>query len=260
MNTQKDSRLHLAELILTKASMNLRSEASRTYLSYSWWLLEPLLLMGIYFIVFEKILNRGGDNFVAFLLIGIIHWLWFSKTISNATMSIVQGRGLIAQIDIPKIFFPLVIVVQDFLKVIIALALLVVLLLLNGIYPNITWIAWIPVLLCQLLLVSSLAIIAAIVVPFMPDLRILITTALQMLMFLSGVFYSHEIIPTNFQTLFFLNPVAKLLYFYREILMYQQWPNWMELGLFFLFIATLFSIVILISSRLDHTLSRLVLG
>ena len=240
--------------------MNLRSEASRTYLSYSWWLLEPLLLMGIYFIVFEKILNSGGDNFIAFLLIGIIHWLWFSKTISNAAMSIVQGRGLIAQIDIPKIFFPLVIVVQDFLKLIIALVLLVVLLLLNGIYPSITWVAWIPVLLCQLLLVSSLAIMASIIVPFVPDLRILITTGLQMLMFISGVFYSHEVIPIKFQELFFLNPVAKLLYFYREILMYQHWPNWMELGLLFLFIATFLSIVIFISSRIDHTLSRLVLG
>ena len=41
------------QLVRVKIWFNLRSEASQSYLSYAWWILEPLLLVGVFFIVFD---------------------------------------------------------------------------------------------------------------------------------------------------------------------------------------------------------------
>ena len=72
-NTAKQHSAHansgrLLELIWTKAVFNLRSEVHRNYLSYGWWVLEPLLHMGIYYLVFGLLLQRGDANYSTFLL------------------------------------------------------------------------------------------------------------------------------------------------------------------------------------------------
>ena len=104
------------QLVIIKVRFNLRSEATQSYLSYAWWILEPLLQMGVYYIVFDILLRRGGEDFVPFLLCGIVPWLWFSRSVNNSSRSIVQGKGLISQTYLPKPFFPLVIIGQDLVK------------------------------------------------------------------------------------------------------------------------------------------------
>ena len=53
---------HLLELVWTKTLFNLRSEVHRNYLSYAWWLMEPLLHMTVYYVVFGILLKRGGPG------------------------------------------------------------------------------------------------------------------------------------------------------------------------------------------------------
>ena len=89
------------QLVRVKIWFNLRSEASQSYLSYAWWILEPLLLVGVFFIVFDILLHRGTKDFVAFLVCGIIPWLWFYKSILQSTNSIPGGKGLISQTALP---------------------------------------------------------------------------------------------------------------------------------------------------------------
>ena len=63
---------HYRHLIIYKVAANLRSEASRNYLSYLWWVFEPLMQMMVYYFVFGLMLLQGTDNFVAFLLTGLM--------------------------------------------------------------------------------------------------------------------------------------------------------------------------------------------
>ena len=110
------SKTHLVEVFFTKLVLNLKSEASKTYLSYVWWLLEPALMVGVFYLVFAVFLARGTPDFMIFLVCGKIPFLWFSKSISNASKSITSGRGLINQTSIPMPFFPMLVVFQDAFK------------------------------------------------------------------------------------------------------------------------------------------------
>ncbi len=126
-------------LILYKAWADLRSEARKFYLSYLWWILEPLFEMFIYYLVFAVLLNRGTPNFVQFLLIGLVAWEWFGTTVMHCGGSILGAKGLIQQASIPKFVFPTAAAVNDTFKAAIAMIMVEIFLLSSGFFPNIAY-------------------------------------------------------------------------------------------------------------------------
>lgn len=249
----------ILELAWVKASLNLRSEASVNYLSYAWWIIEPLLHMVVYYIVFSFLLARGNENYVIFLLTGLIPWLWFSKTVTHAMGSILNGRNLINQLHIVKIFFPLTCVMQNTVKQGIVFLLLFAFIWLYGIKPSLVWLYVIPVIFVQFLLIFASSMLASIIVPFIRDMSFVIPTVLQFLMFCSGIFFSYHDIPQSIQSVFFINPMAIILASFRDVLIEGLAPN---LGL--LSYVLLLSLVLLAFSfrlfyKLEYILPRVVL-
>jgi lipopolysaccharide transport system permease protein len=248
------------QLVVYKVRFNLRSEAAQSYLSYAWWLLEPLLELGIYYIVFAIFLKRGGDDFALFLICGIVPFTWFKKSVNNSGRSIVQGKGLISQTYLPKPFFPLVVVGQDLVKQTFVFLLMFSLLIYFGHYPDLNWLWLIPIVLTQLLLIIAACLVVSFVVPFARDLQFLISTGLMMLLFGSGVFYSYkDVLLQEHRQIFLLNPIANLLVSYRKVLLEDTEPL-----IFALFVIAVISVLVillmqLLMKRYDNTLTRLAL-
>jgi len=220
----------LTELVWTKAIFNLRSETQRNYLSYLWWILEPLLYMVVYFLVFGVLLQRGGEGFITFLLTGLIPWTWFSKAVSSSSNSIIAGQGLMLQVGIPSIVFPLVSLLQASLKQIPVFLVLFAFVWLQGYPPDVHWLALFPVVLIQVMLTIMFGCLLAALVPFVRDVSHLVPTGLMFVMFLSGIFYSYERIPAQWQNIFLMNPIAFILKCYREIFIDGIYPDFVTLG------------------------------
>jgi lipopolysaccharide transport system permease protein len=225
------SKAHLLEVFFTKLVLNLKSESSRTYLSYAWWLLEPALMVTVFYFVFAVFLTRGTPNFVVFLVCGKIPFLWFSKSIINSSNSIIAGRGLINQVSIPKPFFPMLVVFQDAFKQIVVFAFMFTFIIIYGLDVSWVWLSVIFVILTQLLLICAVSLLVAAITPFLPDFRYLISTVMMALLFGSGIFYSYKVmILPEHQQLFLMNPVANLINNYRLVLMDNTLPDWTALG------------------------------
>ncbi|MDT8894596.1 ABC transporter permease [Halomonas sp. I1] len=218
------------DLVWTKARLNLKSEASQNHLRYLWWILDPLLYMTVFYVVFGLLMERGGPGFIAYLLTGLVPFQWFAKTVQHTSNSIVGGKGLMHKVRISPLFFPLVGIVQNTGKQLLVFAMLAIFLILYGLPPTIHWLAFIPVVLVQLLLMAVVSCLLAMIVPFVRDLTNLIPTGIQFLLFTSGIFYNIERIPEEWRSLFFLNPMANILYQYRLVLVENQWPDWSGLG------------------------------
>lgn len=246
-------------LVWAKASLNLRSEASVNYLSYAWWIIEPLLHMAVYYVVFSFLLARGDENYVAFLLTGLIPFLWFTKTINHAMGSILQGKHLMNQLYVPKLFFPLTCIVQNTIKQSVIFVILLIFLWAYGISPNILWLYILPIIFIQLLFITGCSLLAALVVPFVRDMLFVIPTAIQFLMFCSGIFFSHHDIPVSAQGIFFLNPMAVLLSAFRDVLIDGITPNFNLLGYVFGFSCLLISLATWLYRKLEYILPRVVL-
>lgn len=247
-------------LWLTKIKMNIKAEAKTSQLSYVWWVLEPALHIAIYYIVFGIFLNAKSDNFFAFLLCGKIPYLWFSRTTSNASNSIVAGRGLMNQISIPKWFFPAVVIGQDLPKTFFVFILMLGILITQGIYPNFTWLAIFPIAIMQLTVIAAFAMLFAALVPFLPDLKYIIGTFLIFIMFASGVFYDIEqIVLPEHQKLFLLNPMANIIHAYRTAIMYGKWPDWTNMAYTTVFWGLFLLLVLKFIKTVDSKYPRLAL-
>lgn len=246
------------ELILYKALAGLRGEAARYYLSFLWWLIEPILFMMIFFVVFGLLLQTGTEDFVPFLLIGLVSWQWFSNTIRHSMTSIMEGGRLMTHVHLPKVFFPAVTIVMDTVKFLFVLAILFLFLWWYGYPVTLVYIAFPLVLLVQLVLMASLALLAAAVVPFLPDVRFALDALLQLMFFLSGIFFAGSTLPEEYQGHFYLNPMAGLIEAHRDVLMYGSWPDFGYLAWVAGVSVLMLMVAVRILLRLDFIYPRIV--
>lgn len=217
------------DLILYKTFADLRAESAKTYIGVLWWIIDPIIFMLIFYFVFDVLMKRGVPDFVPFLLIGLAAWRWFQGTLVNGSNAILAGRGLFRQVYIPKVVFPLVVIFTDMFKFSVVLAVLLIFLWVYGFPITIFYLAFPFVLLVQFILITGATFFLSGIVPFFPDLKIMVNHVLQLLFFVSGIIFSIDIIPEQYKIYFYINPIANIIQAYRDVLMYQRWPEWIPL-------------------------------
>lgn len=247
------------DLLLYKVGANLRTEVARYYLNNLWWVINPILQMGVYYLVFGIMLNRGTENYASFLMIGVITWGWFSQSVNNGSNSIMANAGLISQVHITKVFFPLEVCCQDSFKELIATGVLLVFLFFAPPPVTITWIMLPVIMLIQFIFIVAVTTLCAAIVPFVPDLRFIIGTGLMLAMFISGVFYdiNTNLLPQHKQLLVLFDPMAGLIAEYRNILMYAKWPDFGYLAYVLVFSLVLLAASFFVVFKFDHIYPRI---
>lgn len=240
------------ELIIYKVYADLRAETQRTYLGFMWWILEPIMFMAVFYMVFGVLLGSKTEDFVAYLLIGLTSWQWLKSCLSHGAQTILTGHILMKQVHLPKLIFPIILVLTDTVKFVFVFVLLLLFLWLSGYYPNTHYIALPLVLLVQLLFTLGFTLLLAAIVPFLPDLRFVIENVLQAVFFVSGIVFSTEIIPPDYLELFYLNPVAALVKAYRDILLHGQYPDAFSLSFIFIISIAAIALSILIIKRFEY--------
>jgi lipopolysaccharide transport system permease protein len=249
---------HYIQLILYKAWADLRSEARRYYISYLWWVIEPILEMLVYFVVFGVLQKNKAPHFIPFLLIGVICWKWFSTTVRHAGNSILNSRSLIQQVNLPKAVFPLTVVCTDTFKFLIVFLIVIFYLWISGFPIGAAYLALPLLLITQLTLIVALGLFFAAIVPFIPDMDILLENSLRIVFFLSGIFFDPRKLSVERQSIFFLNPMAFLINEFRNVMMEGQFHHYKQLLI--ILMASLLGILIAnrIISRFDKIYPRVV--
>jgi len=218
-------------LIHVMARMALRADAARFFLGYIWWVLEPLLWVGVLYVVFKKVLVSGQPDFLIFLATGKMIFLWFSKSITQASNSIINSKGLIANINIPKTLFPMAIVHEGLYRQVAVFAMLFVFVIASGYPVTVTWLYLVPLLLVSYLIILAGSFIGACLVCMVRDFSQLITLGMMFLMFVSGVFWNVRTLsdPHKIDLLLAWNPLAFMLDAYRQVLMHDTPPALLHL-------------------------------
>ena len=238
------------DIVWLRASAELHRDVTRTYLGILWWVIEPLLYMTAFYLIFALGIRggEGGGGFVGFLLAGLVVWKWFSTTVIQGAGSLLANRGLMQQVYLPKFLLPLIPVTSNTLKFLLVLVLLLVYVWIFQRPPGWDWLALVPVLLAALVLVTGCTLFSAALVPFAEDLRMLINNGMLLLMFLSGVFFNVAEFPEGVRGWFYLNPLVGLLEAVRAVLLSPGLPDWWRVAYAALFGGTLglFGIVVLV--------------
>ena len=209
----------LADLVLYRSLSELRAEAKRSYAGLVWWIIRPLLSLAVYGLVFGVVFKSREAHFVVFLFSGIIAWEWFSSAVLRSANSIIANRPLMQLVRVDPALFPLSICLVDGVKFLLGLAILLLLLPSQGIVPCWTWLLIPLIVLGELVLCAGLGMLFAALVPFCPDLALVLQTVFQLLMFLSGVFYRVETLPAIMGRVLAFNPMAMAISQFRAILL-----------------------------------------
>ncbi len=219
--------LHHIDLVFYKTYADLRAETERTYLGFVWWVIDPIIHMAVLYLVFGVLLGLRTDDFVAFLFVGVTIWQWFANCINQGSQTILANRGLMRQVLLPKALFPLVLVLSNTVKFLFVFGLLLAFLWITGYRPTVHYAA-LPMLLgVQLLFIIAGTLLLSAIVPFIPDLRFVISNVLQAAFFLSGVMVDITALPSAAPYLgwYYLNPMVNFIESYRRVLLHNQWPD-----------------------------------
>ncbi len=222
---------HYTNLVLHKAWADFRAEAERTYLGVIWWVLDPLINLAVYYLVFGVIFDRGTPDFVPFLITGLVAWRFFEATVVRASNSILQNVAMVRQVAFRKVVFPLIAVATCLLEYLFSLALLLVILLLYGYTPSAAWLAFPLLLMLEVVMVLAFSLPLAALVPFVPDMAKLVTQALRIMFYMSGIFFNVDTLGPRARMILGLNPMVHLVKEMRAVLMHHQWPELSVLGL-----------------------------
>jgi lipopolysaccharide transport system permease protein len=251
------SRRYYFDFVRLSIVAEFSRDVARNRLGFAWWILEPGLMLAVFYVVFGLVLERGGPGFIYDLLVGVTLWTWFSNTVQRCTTSIQGASQLMQQIYFPKLLLPLVTIASEGLKsAILVVLLLCILAMTNGF--SLSW-TWLPLLLLlQLLFAGACGIIAALLLPFMNDVKYLVTLVLRLGMFTSGVFFRiDEAVPPEYRDWLMLNPLATLIAEARRSLVAGDTPqlDWLAYCLVVSLGLGLLGVVLL--ARFDKTYPRL---
>ena len=216
-------------IIVFKTKAELKAERQRTYLGYIWWILEPLMYLAIFYVVFANIRQVKTENFVQFLLIGLILWQWFKSSISQSASVIIYQINLLRQVRIPAWLFPVIKVSANTFKFTIVFVVLILFLWVTGFIPSLNYLYMLEIILLQFLLINGVVLCLASVVPFIPDIRVIVDNLLLGLFFVTGIFFPITLIPEPIQSYLSLNPMVRIIQNARTVLIQQQPPDQMDM-------------------------------
>lgn len=202
----------------------LKAQNMDTVMGGLWHLLNPLLLVGVYYIMFGLILQRaleGTENYVTFLTIGIFVFFYSRKSIQAGAKSIVSNLTLIRSIRFPRAILPLAAVLGETVALGPAIAAMLAVVLLTGYWPQSGWLLIIPLFALQALFNFGAAMIVARVTDHFHDTQQFLGYALQMWFYLSGVLYPVETLITDpgIRALFLANPAYLFVTLMRDAVM-----------------------------------------
>ena len=220
----------LLELVVFKTYAELKAEAARFYASFLLWVIEPVIYMGAFYVVFELVFKRGGPGFVPFLLCGLVVWKWFASTVVQGANAILASMTLIQRVYVEKFIFPGTFLLTNTVRFLFVFVLLVIFIVVYGHSPTMAWVCIPVILLTQFLFNAACSGLLAAVVPFFPDLKVLLEKALMLGFFVSGIFFDITRIPEPYRGYFMMNPMAILIEQYRNVMLQGMWVNWKAMG------------------------------
>lgn len=204
---------------------DLRVRYRGSVLGFAWTILNPLLFMAIYTLVFSVYLRVQVEHYPLFLLTGLIPWTWLSGSLVQATTSILDGRFYIGKTLFPTEALVIVPVLSNAVNFLLSLPILFALALVLGVHWGVALAALPLLILIELILITGLCFLAATLNVFYRDLQQLVGYFLMALFYLSPIFYMRSMVPQKYHAIIVWNPIAALITAYQDVFYSNRFPR-----------------------------------
>lgn len=249
------------ELIWKLAKNDFKKRYAGSYLGFVWALIQPVVTVVMYWIVFDVIFNTRSEMvasgvevpYVLFLTTGLVPWFYFSEMITNGTNALLEYSYLVKKVVFNISILPIIkLVAATFIHIFFVVVLLIVSSV-YGYFPTINTVQLVYYSFCLFILVLAASYCTCAVVVFFRDLAQIINIALQVGMWATPILWNIEMFDDHkVITLLKLNPLVYIVNGYREAIYGNNWffDHFYSSTYFWIFTVTLFCIGTLIFKRL----------
>jgi lipopolysaccharide transport system permease protein len=206
----------------------LRQKYKGSALGVAWYLINPLVLMGAYYLMFGVVFKLSNhDDYPLFLIVGLVVWIFFSQSLLSAAPSLLDQGSLIRKARFPRETIPAAVVTVQavtFLSVLAVVA--VVTIALRGAGASLVLL---PVLLVALFaFVLGLSLLVSVLHAYFRDVAPILGAVLLPWFFLSPIFFTPDDITHREvarAALEWVNPVAPFITAIRDVIWGGVWPS-----------------------------------
>lgn len=217
------------------AKADLKAEVTNSFLDWMWWLIEPFCMMLIYTVMFGIVFDAAEEYFPIFIFIGITMWSFFTRGVTGSVEMVRANRGIVTRIYLPKYILLFSKLMVNGFKMLVSFAVIAVMLVVFRVRITGWVLAALPILAVLFLITFGLGSILMHYGVYVNDLSYITGILLTMMMYLTGTFYAvARRIPAPFgPVLEKSNPIAFLIAEMRNVVLYEQAPDWKLLLIWF---------------------------
>lgn len=211
-------------LIRELVASDFKLRYKNSILGYFWSLLKPLMLFGVLYVVFTKIVKvgTGVPYYPAYLLLGLVLWTFFVEATMSGMNSIMARGDMIRKVSVPKY----TIVISTTMSAFVNFSLNMLVVFVFMIFSNVPFRATIflaPFLIIELV-IFSLAVASLLATLFVKfrDFSHIWEVALQILFYATPIIYPLTLPPERIAKLISISPLTQIFQDMRVLLITPQ--------------------------------------
>ncbi len=212
-------------LIILLAFNDVKAKYHNSVLGFLWSFLEPLLMLGVLYLVFTNIFKNSIENYPIYLLLGLVIWYTFSRGTSMGQTSLLDKAGIIQKIYFRRELIVLSACLTSLMMMCFEfLAFAFFAIAFHFIPPS--SVLLLPFLIVDLVVLTfGISLALSVLTVYFRDIKFVWQVALQAGFFITPVFYRLEIFPESIKRILELNPMVSIVDTAHKIVIYGTLPT-----------------------------------
>lgn len=216
-------------MIFRMSKYDERATYQSHYLGLLWQFLNPLVQVGIYYLIFGLGFYGGreveGVSFLVWMMIGLSTWFYMSTTILGTSNSIYYQVYLVSKMRFPVSILPSIKITSNLTAFFVMMIATVAVMLSQGVSVTLKWLQLPYYFLCMMFFMFSIGIFSATITVLIRDYHMVLQSIIRVLLYISGVFWNIKDTAFNphFKALLELNPIFYIIDGYRTGFLSGHW-------------------------------------
>lgn len=224
MTTIREEMWKTKGILFNFAISDLKVKYRNSVLGIFWSIIEPLLLLGVLFLVFSTMFKFDIENFPIYLLLGIITWNFFKNGTSIALGSLSGRSAFITNIYFPRSIPGISAGITASIMLITELVILGIFMIVLNFSPPFTIFYLIPILLLELFLIIGISLGLSVLNVKFKDTEFIWGVILQAGFFLTPIFYQFDMLPESVRNVLQFSPMVQIVTMAHHVTLYGELP------------------------------------
>ncbi len=212
-------------ILFNFAITDLKIRYKNSVLGVLWSVLEPLLMLGVLFVVFSTMFKFEIENFPIYLLLGLITYNFFKNGTNIALGSLSNRSSLITQIYFPRSIPAISSCITASIMLIVELAILGIFMAVLQFTPPLTIIYLIPIYFLAFVFILGISLGLSVLNVKFKDIEFIWGIILHAGFFLTPIFYQFDFLPESVQNILQLSPMVQIVTMAHHVALYGTLPS-----------------------------------